>query len=165
MDSAFRFLAAFMMTKLKAVITDVQLFTLPQSSLKERGPLMAKTIPSVGLHLLFGTFSTSSAVHLKVFIPAALGSALGLVNTGAKVTILDIQGGSDPTDFSVFFTARHLKTIKLASLSRNRRGKQTPASKSASKRRKEDSQTSGVFWLFLLNRKRIFLPQTSRNST
>lgn len=55
---------------------------------------------------------------------------------------MDIPSSSEPAEDSVIFTARRLKAMNLASVSRKSRERQPPASGSTHKRREEDLQTS-----------------------
>lgn len=162
-DAAFEFLAVFMRTKLRSVIKDAHLFTVPQNSLNEGSLFMALSIPSVVLPLLFATFSSFSAAGLIVSIHAALGAALKHASSNTKLTnVLIFFRSSERTEDSVFFAELCVKTMNLASTLIRRRGKHTPGSKSALKRcRKRYKDLWGFSGSWCEFRKNRFLPQTS----
>lgn len=88
------------------------------------------------------TISSSSAIVLKFFIPVALSAALQPKVTGAKVISLNVPSLRERTEDSFHFTARRRKTIEIASISRKRRTKKTPASRFTSEPRNENLEAS-----------------------
>lgn len=124
-DVGCRFHAAFTTTKESSVVTDVHLFPLHDISTKERGPVKATTISSVGLPSLFEIFLLSSAAVLKVFIPAAVSSGPEPTNSGAEKMIMKLSSYIEQTRNNTFFTSCCLEAMSRASESRKRRGRKT----------------------------------------
>lgn len=141
--------------KAESCFHESRVFNFFHNSLKTWGSTKTITILSAGLSPIFAIFSSSSDAILELSIPSAFDGALEATNNRAEITIVDIHSPSKRTKEIYFFSARRLKAIDCASVSRKERRKYVPASGLTPKQSKETTDFQRFFSCrFIAGRKR-----------